>query len=330
MTIRDVAQEAGVSTATVSRVLSGRRPVSPDVAQVVLRASDRLGYRVNVVARSLRTQATGTVGMIVPHISNPFFPAIVEGVERELTGDDRQLLLCDSQGSADIEAARLSALLSRQVDGLLIISCDAVTSLSNVQRAAAAVPVVQIDRSVTGCTTDFVGTDNEVGIRLLVDHLIEAGARSFALVSARPTTSPATARLEAYQRVVAATGTAGAERVLLGDFSFEWGTQAGRRLVTGPLPDAVLCGDDVIALGLLGSLRDAGVRVPLDVLVTGYDDIGFAGLSNPGLTTVRQPVSQIGAESARLLRARLTQTDGPTQRRILASTLQVRGSTGRA
>ena len=125
------------------------------------------------------------------------------------------------------------------------------------------------------------------------------------------------------------TGGEGADRVLLGDFSYEWGQQAGKQLVAGSLPDAVLCGDDVIALGLLRSLRDAGVRVPEDVLVTGYDDIGFADLSNPGLTTIRQPVTELGAESARLLRSRLGQQAGPTQRRVLASTLQVRGSTGR-
>lgn len=328
VTIRDVAAAAGVSTATVSRVLSGRRPVTPEVARVVTEASERLGYQVNTVARSLRTQETGTVGMVVPYISNPYFPAIVEGVERELALDGRQLLLCDSQGSVEVEGSRLAALVSRRVDGLLVIACDSTHSADNLARAAAAVPVVQIDRLVAGSSTDFVGTDNAEGVRVLVDHLHAAGARSFAFVSALPTTSSAAARLDAYRSCMGRIAPDSAERLLLKDFSYEWGQSAAGELRDGGLPDAVLCGADLIALGLLSELSSHGVRVPDEVLVTGYDDIGFASLSNPALTTMRQPVGELGAESVRLLRARLAHAEAPTQHRVLQSGLQLRASTG--
>lgn len=324
--MRDVAEAAGVSTATVSRALSGRRPVAPEIERAVREASERLGYQANIVARSLRTQSTGTVGMVVPRISNPFFPAIVEAVERELTVDDRQLLLCDSQGSVTTEWARVSALLARQVDGLLVIACDSAASESNVALAAASVPVVQIDRVVRGSTADYVGTDDRAGVRLLVAHLRERGARTFAFVSAEPVVTPAEIRLATYLETVGTTR--GAEGgVLLGDFSYEWGQQAAHRLLDGRMPDAILCGADLIALGLLSTLTSAGVSVPRDVLITGYDDIGFAGLSNPPLTTVRQPMEELGTQSVRLLKARMEGDRGQTQRRILQPTLVVRGST---
>jgi LacI family transcriptional regulator len=324
VTIKDVASAAGVSTATVSRVLSGRRPVTEEIARVVRDASDRLGYQTNAVARSLRLQSTGTVGMVVPHVSNPFFPAIVEAVERELADDDIQLLLCDSQGSLQHELARVRALLGRRVDGLLLIPCESPGSAETVALASAAVPVVLIDRTAGGPTTDFVGTDDSVGMTSVVDHLIARGARSFAFVSAADRTSSARARHTSFSL------SAGARcPVLLGEFSYEWGRAAAAQLLTsGPLPDAIVCGADIIALGLLGALRDAGVAVPDDVLVTGYDDIGFAALSTPGLTTVRQPVESLGRRAVALLRARIVDVSAPPLQEVLRPVLVVRQSSG--
>ena len=331
MTLKDVADAAGVSTATVSRVLSGRRRVNEDVAATVRAASDRLGYRPHAVARSLRMQSTGTVGMVVPRISNPFFPSIVEAVERELAEDGLQLLLCDSQGSLQQEAARISALLDRRVDGMLLLPCETAGSDSAVAAAADVVPVVLIDRSTSGSAdvTDYVGTDDGLGMRQLFAHLRSRGARSFAFVSADDRTSSALARSLSYGTGAAELDGASVRRTLLGEFSFEWGREAAQRLLAdGPLPDAVLCGADIIALGLLSALHEAGVVVPDDVLVTGYDDIGFAALSNPALTTVRQPVEQLGREAVTLLRARLVDAGAPRRRTVLEPTLVVRRSTG--
>ncbi len=328
VTIKDVAAAAGVSTATVSRVLSGRRPVTPEVAEVVRAASDRLGYRTNEVARALRRQSTGTVGMVVPQISNPFFPAIVEAVERGLGQDGVQLLLCDSQGTVAHEASRIQALLSRRVDGLLIIPCETPDSGVAVREAAGSVPVVQIDRT-TGGDTDYVGTDDASGIDLVLDHLGSVGARTFAFVSATGSTSSAAVRHQRYRQRMLDLDAAGAQRCLLGRFTFEWGQEAAARLLEAPLPDAIVCGADIVALGLLSALHERGVAVPGDVLVTGYDDIGFARLSNPGLTTVRQPVGELGHEAVRLLRARLRHPDGAPQRVVLQPSLVVRQSTGR-
>ena len=332
VTLKDVAHAAGVSTATVSRVLSGRRPVTADVAATVRAASQELGYQTDVVARSLRMRTTGTVGMVVPRISNPFFPAIVEAVEQELAEDDVQLLLCDSRGSLQQEAARIRALLGRRVDGILLVPCESPGSDDVVAIASAAVPVVLIDRTAgpTGtAASDYVGTDDDLGMALLIEHLLARGARTFALVSATGTTSSALARARSYRARAGAVDAASADCELLGDFSYEWGHEAaGRLLAAGPLPDAVVCGADIVALGLLSAFHTARVAVPADVLVTGYDDIGFAALSNPALTTVRQPVEQLGRAAVRLLRARIADRSAHRQLEVMKPALVVRESTG--
>jgi LacI family transcriptional regulator len=322
VTIYDVAAAAGVSASTVSRALSGRRPVSPEVEQAVRAACEELGYRTNVLARSLRLQTTDTVGMVVPGISNPFFPAIVEAVERELSVGDRQLLLADSQDSTEVEAARLTALLDRRIDGLLVVPCDSEGSAEALHRAAAQAPVVLLDRAVEGVSADFVGVDNAAGIVLAVDHLRARGCASFAFVSADDTMSSARARLQAFG------DAAGHEhRVLLGDFTLDWGRQAAEQLLRDGLPDAIVCGADVVAFGVLGALADADVRVPRDVQVTGFDDIGFARLSAPALTTVRQPTDRLGAEGIQLLLRRIDGAGGAPESHILAPELRVRAST---
>lgn len=328
VTIKDVASAAGVSTATVSRVLSGRRPVSEEIVRSVRAASERLGYQANVVARSLRVQSTGTVGMVVPHISNPFFPAIVEAVERELAEDGLQLLLCDSQGSLVHEEARIEALLGRRVDGVLAIPCESAGSSRTIERASAKVPLVLIDRTAGGGTTDFVGTDDATGMASLFAHLLDRGAASFAFVSAADRTSSARARHDGFVRLAGRVDAASSAMALLGEFSFEWGREAGARLLAARrLPDAVVCGADIVALGLLSTFQAEGVDIPGDVLVTGYDDIGFAALSNPGLTTVRQPVEELGRHAVRLLRARMADRTAPPTREVLQPELVVRGST---
>jgi LacI family transcriptional regulator len=327
VTMRDVAQAAGVSVSTASRALSGRRPVSPEIERAVVEASRQLGYRANSVARSLRMGSTATVGMVVPVISNPYFPLLVEAVEGELSRTGRQLLLCDSRDDVALEGARVDALLDRRIDGLVFVACDSRASEPTLSRAAAQVPVVQMDRFVDGADVDFVGVDNEVGMAEVIAHLHARGCRSFALVSSRSTTSSARLRLRGYDEAVRPLDGASADRVLLGDYTVAWGREAVTRLLeAGPLPDAVVCGADLLALGALAALAEAGVHAPADVAVTGFDDIAFAELSSPPLTTVRQPADAIGAECARMLQERLTGGASSTQRRLLRPRLVIRAT----
>jgi LacI family transcriptional regulator len=265
--------------------------------------------------------------MVVPRISNPYFPRLVEAVERQLSTSGRELLLCDSQNDPQVEASRVEALLDRRVDGLIFIPCDGAGSAATLARAQRALTVVQMDRFVPGQDVDFVGVDNQVGMSLVVEHLRRTGCTSFALVSSRTGDSAARGRLAAYQRAVGGPETDSGGRTLLGDFSVEWGREAATALLSaGSLPDAVVCAADVIALGVNAVLGEAGVRVPHDVAVTGFDDIAFASVSTPALTTLRQPTDAIGAAGVRLLTERVPGAAAVTE--FLAPELVLRGSTG--
>jgi LacI family transcriptional regulator len=322
-TLSEVAQHAGVSTATASRALSGRRRVAGDLVDRVQAAAAELGYRPNALASALRRQRTGTIGLVVPQISNPFFPAIIEAVERALQTQGVDLLLCDSQMSPEIERRRVRALLSRQVDGLLISPVSYTDSGAALSEASAATPVVQIDRFVDGHPAAWVGLDDAAGIEQVLDHVAACGARTTRFVSGAANSSSGVLRLEAYRAANRRAGLRQAGRPMLGDFSREWGLRAAARLLDGdPLPDAVVCGDDEIALGVLAALHRAGRQVPGDVLVTGYDDIAMAALCDPPLTTARQPRELIAEEAVRLLAE-------PRPRRVaLRPELVVRESTG--
>jgi LacI family transcriptional regulator len=327
VTIHDVAQAAGVSVSTASRALSGRRKVSPEARRAVLAASERLGYRANTVARSLRMRSTATIGMVVPGISNPYFPLLVEAVERTLSAAGRELLLCDSQNDVAVESARVDALLDRRVDGLLFIPCEREGSAETLRRACAQARVVQVDRYVDEVGVDFVGVDNRAAMVQVVAHLVAGGCRSFSFVSSVPSDSSAELRLRAYEDAVRNEFPDRAPDVLLGTYSLDWGREAARRLLDRPeLPDAVVCGADVIALGVITALGEAGVRVPDQVSVTGFDDIAFAEISSPPLTTLRQPADAIGAMSVQLLYEGLSGVTGP-QHVTLLPRLIARGST---
>lgn len=206
-TLTEVARRAGVSTATASRALSGRRAVAPDLVDRVRAAAQDLDYRPNALASSLRRQQTETIGLVVPQISNAFFPDIIESVERALQSQGVDLLLCDSQSDADIERRRVRALLSRRVDGLLISPVGYRASAEILSEAAANVPVVQIDQYVSGHPASWVGVDDRAGIDQIVTHLAAQGAGAHASSVAGPTTPRPSCGSRPTERPVARPGS---------------------------------------------------------------------------------------------------------------------------
>lgn len=314
VSINDVAAAAGVSRATTARALAGIRNVNPSIVEAVRKAAAELGYQRNALAGSLRSQTTHTVGMVVPQIANPFFPMMIAATERQLQMRGVIMLLCDSQDDPELEAHRTNALLELRVDGLIISPCHADRSRDTLLRARERLPVVQLDRFVEGMVTDWVGSDDAFGIAQVIEHLAGAGAKSFAFVSSLPDSSSARLRTQAYRNETAPWGPASADRILAGDFSSAWGQQAARQLLAeGPLPDAVVCGSDTIAFGLLHEFHAHGVHVPDDVMVTGHDDVGQSFLTIPSLTTVRQPYTEVAAMAVDLLdrRSRADAVDEP-------------------
>ncbi|QFG26351.1 LacI family transcriptional regulator [Actinomadura sp. WMMB 499] len=334
VTIAQVAERAGVSTATVSRVLSGRGPVSAAVQRKVRTAADELGYQVNSIARALRNSRTDTVGMVVPSISNPFFTSLVENVEHALGREGKELLLCDARSDPEVEARRLATLVARNVDGIIVSPSHGTLSGAAVQETADRLPLVQLDRFVGGTSTDWVGVDDVAAMRQVMDHLHAGGARSAAFVGSLLTNSSTEQRFEGFRRRAGDLGIAVApEQVLLGDYSVEWGETAVARLLDGGVPpDAIVCADDLIALGVTRACRAHGVDVPGRVQVTGYDNIEFARLGEPALTTVDQPRERIAAEAVRLLAAAAAagagrEVRGPSAHIALVPSLVVRDST---
>ncbi|HTU31572.1 MAG TPA: LacI family DNA-binding transcriptional regulator [Solirubrobacteraceae bacterium] len=325
--LRDVAARAGVSTSTASRVLSGSPRVSPAARRAVLDASDRLGYRGDRIARALRTRRTGTVGMLVPDIANPFFAELIESVTRELEVVAIDLLLADSHGSVEAEARWLVGLSERRVDGLLVVPVHHHRSRAALERVAPGLPLVQLDREVDGLPADFVGVDNDRGCAEIVAHLRARGVERVAVVDGPESSSTGRQRALAFERAVAGSPSLTVAARQSGEFSTAFGREAARRILARAAPDAIVCGSDIIALGVMAELRRRHVAVPDEVLVTGFDGIMMAELTEPALTTVVQPCDAIAAEACRLLELRLGGDEGPARHSLVAPRLAVRGST---
>ncbi|KMS84146.1 LacI family DNA-binding transcriptional regulator [Prauserella rugosa] len=331
VTIADVARRAGVSTATVSRALSGGRKVSDEVSERVHRVARELGYAVNPIARALRVSRTDTVGMVVPSIRNPFFTALVESVEHALGAEGKELLLCDAQSDPRVEASRLEALVTRNVDGIIVSPCHGTDSAPAVQRTADRLPLVQLDRFVGGTSTDWVGVDDLAAMRAVLDHVHAGGARSAAYLGARLTNSSSELRHTGFHRRAEELGlTVDPQWIQLGEYSVDWGERAVATLLEqGELPDALVCADDLIALGATRACRMHGVPVPERTQITGFDNIEFTRLAEPPLTTVAQPTDRIAAEAVRLLGDAANGTDTPRDAAhvALVPKLVVRSST---
>lgn len=329
VTIREVAAAAGVSTATVSRVLSGTETVNPELASRVQAAAQRLGYRANRVARALRRQSTQTIGLVVPDITNPFFPAVVQAVEGALREAGFSLLLCDAGNDVAIEAELVRNLFDHQVDGLLISACDRIASRQAVRLAASRLPLIQIDRRTLG-GMPYVGVDQADAIGQVIDHLRAQGARRYAYITSHPAISTAKERLEAFLHLVRPLDPDVDQRLYLGDFSLEWGHEAASRILASrPLPDAIICANDLNAVGAIRALREHGIDVPGDVPVTGFDDTVLALASRPQLTTIRQPLKDLGREAVAALRAAITDPALPPRSTVLRAELVVRESSTR-
>ena len=329
-TLRDVAERAGVSLATVSRVLNGATTVDPALAERVRSAAGDLGYRANLLARGLRQQRTNIVGIVVPQIANPFFSALMQAVSRRLRATSRTLLLADAEDDPDVEAAALDRLADHGVDGLLLAPVDEHASGAAAARVADRVPMIFLDRAAEGVAADLVSVDQKAGMDAVLSHLAVDGPARTRLVSAAPVDSVARERAEAYASAVASGRVRDTHEPLLGSFTSGWGQQAARCLLdAGELPEALVCGNDLIAIGALTVLTEHGVAVPADVRVTGFDDVGLATVTTPRLTTVRQPLDGLANAAVALLEDRIERgTQAPPRQRRLAPDLIMRASTG--
>lgn len=267
--------------------------------------------------------------MVVPDLTNPFFPAVVQAVERKSRALGLSLLLCDVSNDVELEGDLVRGLFDHQIDGLLISACDRIASRNTIRFAASRVPLVQIDRSAL-VDVAYVGVDQAGAMRQIVEHLRGQGCRSFAYITPHPEISTAKERLDEFLRCARPIDPGVDSRVCLGDFSLDWGYQAASRICdTAPLPDAIVCANDLNAVGALQALRERGISVPGDIAVTGFDDTVLAIASEPQLTTVRQPLAELGSRAAAALYEAIANPGRSPQSSVLPATLVTRTSSQR-
>jgi len=327
-TLEEVGAAAGVSRATVSRVINGSPRVSPEAKKAVERAIDKLGYSPNRAARSLVTRRTDTVALVVSEpkenfFSEPFFTAVVRGLSAAAAQDDKNLVLVMAQDDDDRERAG-RFLRSDHVDGIVLMSLHGDDPLPR-QLRRAGMPTVLIGRPLGRAMVPYVDADNRGGARLAVEHLLGLGRRTVATISGPSSMCAGIDRLAGYHDALAAAGLRpAASLVEEGDFGQESGYDAMRRLLRRrPKVDAVFAASDMMAAGALAALRDAGRAVPADVAVVGFDDFLFAAHTSPPLTTMRQPLEEMTEATAELL-LRHVSGNGPAVERVICPTTLVR------
>ncbi len=328
ITIKEVAREAGVSVATVSRVINDSGPVNEATRRRVERAARALRYVPHGAARSLITSKTITLGVLLPDLFGEFFSEVIRGIDQRAQRDGYHILVSSShRKKSDIEAA-LQAMSGR-VDGLLVMSPD--LSIDALQaNLPEALPVVLLNCEVKGMQYDTLNIDNFGGALAMSRHLLALGHERIAFVRGASGNHDADERLRGYRVATQEAGMWEAALELDGDFSQASGHEAVRQaLAMSPRPSALFAANDAMAIGALSALREAGVDVPGEVAVTGFDDIPISKYLSPPLTTVRVGISELGAQAtARLIEA-VEENGNRTKRKETAPThLVVRRSCG--
>ncbi len=330
VTMKDVAQAAGVSTTTVSHVINNTRYVQQETRQRVEQAMQDLGYHPSSVARGLRLGVTKTIGLILPDVANPFFAEVSRQIEDFGYHQGYSVILCNSDNNLQKQHEYVNTLLAKQVDGVIFISAG--ESLEDLSRlTASGIPIVVADREVPLHLADVVMLDNEKAGFKAAQHLIELGHRHIACITGPSHLSPSMLRMEGYRRALQQAGIDfDPALVVQGDFRIDGGKQAMQTLLNRlPSLTAVFALNDMMAIGAISALRDAGLRVPQDVSVVGFDDIVIAALVDPPLTTIAQPIKDIARWATSLLIAKMgkRKTEGENRRIALDAGLIVRQST---
>ncbi|WP_328462781.1 LacI family transcriptional regulator [Actinoplanes sp. NBC_00393] len=329
-TLEAVARRAGVSRATVSRVVNGSTTVAATIREAVNRAVEELGYVPNQAARSLVTQRTDSIALILPETANRvfsddlFFPAIIRGVGMELEAADKQLVLMMTGSEAGHHRVERYAVAGH-VDGVMFASIHGADPLPGLL-ARRGIPVVCSGRPMTADPpVPYVDVDHAGGVAAAVHHLVTGGRRRIATIAGPQDMVAGVERLTGYHNALRAAGLP--ELVAQGDFTRESGIAAMRDLLDrDPTLDAVFAASDLMAHGALQTLRESGRRVPDDVAVIGFDDFEISRYSDPPLTTVRQPISDAGRTMARqMLRLIAGDPDVPASV-VLPTELVIRAS----
>lgn len=328
--LRDVALRAAVHTATASRALNPatRRLVNADTAERVLRAARELGYRPNPIARGLKTNRSASVGVVIPDLTNPLFPPIVRGIEDALAPEGYHALLVNTDHDLVRESHLVETLRDRQVEGFIFatarLSHPVISAL-----AAEGVPAVLVNRRLDGLDLPTVAPDDAPGIGLVLAYLAGLGHERVAHIAGPPSTSTGLTRRDGFEQGVRRLGLSEDPALIVtaGAFTEEHGYRCMAELAaSGAAHTAVVCANDLLALGCYSWMNENGVSCPGQISITGFNNMPFIDKIRPPLTTVSVPHYQIGLEAARLLLERIRVPAAAPKSIVLPPTLVVRGS----
>jgi LacI family transcriptional regulator len=330
VTIKDVAREAGVSVGTASQALRASPAVREATRKRVLAVAKRLRYQPSAVARGLVTRRTHTVGLLISDIANPFFIRAVRAVEDVAQENGYTVILCNTDEDPAKEMQYLRVLMEKRVDGIILATtAGSLRSVRDVRWRR--VPLVLFDRELSGIATDTVKVDGVLGGRLATQHLLDLGHRRIAIIHGPVVRSTGAERLQGYLEALKAAGIRPIPALIReGNFKQDSGRELARQLLhVSPAPTALFCTNNLMTVGALQTLGERGIRIPKDLSLVGYDDMEWWTLTHPPLTTVGQPVYDLGREAMRLL---LEQIGAKGRRRpqrvVLKPELLVRDSCG--
>ncbi|CAM3387840.1 LacI family DNA-binding transcriptional regulator [Marinicrinis lubricantis] len=301
-TILDVAKLANVSKATVSRVINHNPKVDKNIRERVEQAIEQLGYRPSAIARNLANNTSNTIGLILPDITNPYFPVLARGIEDQAHRSGYTVIISNTDNDPRLEQEYIQMMAQQQVGGIILISSileeEKMSELQSLQ-----IPFVLCDRTIENTTFDIVTIDHYRAAFEAVEHLIRQGHQHICHISGPVKVQTAETRKQAYLDAMEAAGLIPVVRV--GSFSYEAGYSQMLSILNEYEPSALFAANDLIAFGAINALQSKGMKVPDDVAVIGCDDITFAGMYKPALSTISVPAYQIGATSVELLESRM-------------------------
>lgn len=321
--IKDVAKAAGVSTATVSRVLANKDFIRPSTRERVMRAVTELHYHPNLVARSLRARRTARIGLVFSDIRNPFFAALSRAVEESAYAQGYSVLICNTDEDPVRETTFLELLQAENIAGLIFSPTQHYCL--HPERPPLTLPAVVIDRAIPGTELDMVVLDNASAACELAEHLIANGYRSLAGLFGESSVT-GLERRAGFQQALEAHGLE-AHSIHLVPPRVEAGHAAAREILSrAPLPDAILTSNSLLTAGVFQALREAGLKMPGDVALAGFDAPEWGEFVDPPITALAQPVEEIGCTATEMLLQRIAEPERPARRVMLRGRLQMRGS----
>jgi len=328
VTLRDIAKETGFSVNTASRVLNNKPDVSAETKRTILEAAKKMGYRPNKLARGLRSNKTQTVGVIVADIANPYFSALVKSLQENMRRYDYSIILEDTNEDYKQEEEAIQVMLSERVDGL-IISPVQTGRETIIDLERSYLPFVLLGRHFDDLDTDYVTLDDVQGGMLATEHLIDQGHEHIALIDGPLQISSAQGRLKGYRNALKKHGLSICEPFLrTGAVTMLDGYRVATELLrVDPKPTAIFAFSDFVALGVMRAVREAGLRIPDDVAIVGYDDVGIAACLTVPLTTVSMPREEMGKRAVEILHEKISRKTDLHYHVKLPTRLVVREST---